>query len=123
MKKKLFFVFLCVLLIAGCTKKSEIDYSKYAFTNTSWVRDSGVDIETIRFNEDGSFSYFCACGNPVNDSDLCDKYTYDDETKTIKLECFEMTDDIIENIKIMDVSNENLLLDFDGELRKFKRDN
>lgn len=120
--KKLFFAFLCFWLITGCTEKTKIDYSDYAFTNISWVRDNGFDIETIRFNGDGGFSYYCACGNPVNDSDLCDKYTYDDETKKIKLECFEMTEDIIDNIKIIDVSNEILLLDFDGEIREFKKD-
>lgn len=123
MIKKLFFVFLCSLLISGCTRKEKIDYSGYEFANKSWVRDTEVDTETIRFNGDGSFSYYCACGNSVNDSDLCDKYTYNEKTKIIKLECFEMTEDIIDNIKIVDVSDEILVLDFDGEIREFKKDN
>lgn len=33
----------------GCKKNQQekIDYSKYSFTDVSWTRDSGYDIETI----------------------------------------------------------------------------
>ena len=87
----------------------------------SWTRDSGHDEETIRFNEDGSFSYSCACGNPVNDADLCENYTYDEKTKEITLDCFETTEDTITTIKVISVSETNLELDFNGEIRKFTK--
>ena len=61
-----------LLSLSGCTKNNidkTIDYSKYQFTDISWTRKAEHDIETIRFGSDGSFAYYCACGNPVNDSD------------------------------------------------------
>ena len=118
---------LCCLLFAGCkandvsdgTKESVVDYSDYSFTGVSWTRDAENDIETIRFSPDGSFSYYCACGNPVNDSDLCEGYRYDDETKTITLDCLEVTDEMIAVIKIVKYDENELQLDFDGEIRVF----
>ena len=128
MKKMLVFLMLGSLVFTGCGKEEEkkveekTDYSEYAFTDVNWVRDSGHDIETISFKADGSFSYTCACGNPVNDADLCETYTYNDETKEIKLDCFETTEETVTNIKIVEVSEDNLELDFDGEIRKFEKE-
>lgn len=119
-------VLVCAILFIGCTKnqktdESSIDYSKYSFVNTSWTRDAENDIETIRFGGDGSFSYYCACGNPVNDSDLCEGYTYDDDTKTITLNCIETTDEMITIIKIVKCDETELHLDFNGEVRVFTK--
>ncbi len=116
--------FVIIVLFAGCNKtlktnNSSVDYSKYSFVNTSWSRDAEHDIETIRFGEDGSFSYSCACGNPVNDADLCEGYTYDDATKTITLDCLEITDEMVTVIKIVKSNEKELHLDFNGEIRIF----
>lgn len=119
MKKIIGFILLCILL-TGCNKK--VDYSKYSFTSTSWVRDNGHDTETLTLYPDGRFSYSCACGNPVNDSDLCENYTYDDETKEITLKCFEEVSDTIKNIKIIKSTNDTLELDFNGEIRVFSKE-
>ncbi len=119
-------VLVCVILFMGCdgnqkTKVPSIDCSKYSFVNISWTRDAEHDTETIRFGEDGSFSYYCGCGNPVNDSDLCDGYTYDDATKTITLDCIETTDEMVTIIKIVKCDENSLHLDFDGEIRIFEK--
>ena len=117
-------VLLCIILFVGCAKNEKtdnVDYSKYSFVNTAWTRDTEQDIETIRFGADGSFSYYCACGNSVNDSDLCEGYTYDDDTKTITLDCFETTDEMITVIKIAKCDEKELHLDFDGEIRVFTK--
>lgn len=117
-------VFVCSILFAGCNqneKTDNVDYSKYSFVNAAWTRDTEQDIETIRFGADGSFSYYCACGNSVNDSDLCEGYTYDDDTKTITLDCFETTDEMITVIKIVKCDEKELHLDFDGEIRVFTK--
>ena len=122
--KKIFLIFiLSILLLTGCETKNnkKIDYSEYLFTNINWERDGENDIETIRFNADGTFGYSCSCGNPVNDSDLCEGYTYNDETKEIKLDCFELTDEMITTIKIIEVTETTLELDFDGEIRFFEK--
>ena len=129
MKKYVFLlvlVLLFTLLFVGCgenkgTESVIVDYSKYSFVNTSWTRDAEHDIETIRFGEDGAFTYYCSCGNPVNDSDLCEGYTYDDATKTITLDCIEITDEMVTEIKIVKCDENSLHLDFDGEIRVFEK--
>lgn len=125
MKKLLVVLIAGCFILTGCGEKEEetkVDYSVYSFVDVSWVRDSGHDIETIKFRADGSFSYSCACGNPVNDADMCEKYTYDDKTKEIKLDCFETTEETITTIKVVSATDETLELDFDGEIRKFTKE-
>ena len=119
-------VLICALLFVGCSNNGksdnrDADYSKYSFVGVSWTRDADNDIETIRFGADGSFTYYCACGNSVNDSDLCEGYTYDDKTKTITLECIETTDEMVTVIKIVKCDENELQLDFDGEVRTFTK--
>ena len=86
--KKIAFLMLMVLLLTSCSDTKEKDYSKYLFTDVSWTRTAENDIETIIFKSNGRFTYYCSCGNPVNDSDLCESYTYNDDTKEITLDCF-----------------------------------
>lgn len=120
---------LCVAF-TGCgkdeskeTEKDKVDYSKYSFAGVRWSRETEHDVETIRFNTDGSFSYSCACGNPVNDSDLCESYTYDDETKTITLDCIEETEDMVTKIIVNKCDGNTIELDFDGDIRTFTKEN
>ena len=127
MKKYIIILMLVGLFLTGCNDKKEKtqvkDYSEYLFTDVSWTRDGGNDIETIVFKSDGRFSYYCSCGNPVNDSDLCESYIYNDKNKEIKLDCFETTEETITNIKILEMTEEVLELDFNGEIRKFEKEN
>ena len=113
-------------LLTGCgnnTYSVAVDYSEYPFTDTSWTRKAEHDIETIRFTSDGRYSYSCGCGNSVNDSDLNDGYTYDDETKTITISYIETTEETISTIKIVMCDENSIKLDFDGETREFFKDN
>ena len=126
MKKNIIILMLVGMFLTGCgdtkEKTQEKDYSEYLFTDVSWTRDAGNDIETIVFKSNGRFTYYCSCGNPVNDSDLCESYTYNDETKEIKFDCFETTKEMITNVKIVEMSEDILELDFNGEIRKFKKE-
>ena len=126
MKKNIIILILVGIFLAGCgdtkEKMQEKDYSEYLFSDVVWTRDGGNDIETLVLKSDGSFSYYCSCGNPVNDSDLCESYTYNDETKEIKFVCFETTEEMITNIKIVKISEDILELDFKGEIRKFEKE-
>ena len=126
MKKNIIILILVGMLMTGCGETKEKiqkkDYSKYFFSDVRWTRDGGNDIETLILKSDGSFSYYCSCGNPVNDSDLCESYTYNDETKEIKFECFETTEEMVTNIKIVEISEDVLELDFNGEIRKFEKE-
>ena len=126
MRKKVIILLLVGVVLTGCGKSPETtetkDYSKYLFTDVSWTRDGGNDIETLKFKSDGSFVYYCSCGNPVNDSDLCEGYTYDDKTKEIKLDCFETTEETITTIKVIESTENTLELDFNCEIRKFEKE-
>ena len=124
--KKIIILVLAALLLTGCDstreEKQEKDYSKYSFTDVSWTRDAENDIETIVFKSNGRFVYYCSCGNPVNDSDLCENYTYNDKTKEITLDCFEETEETITKIKVLKSTETTLELDFNGEIRKFEKE-
>ena len=85
------------------------------------TRDAENDVETIVFKSDGRFTYYCSCGNPVNDSDLCETYTYNKDTKEITLDCLEETEETVTNIKIVNSTETTLELDFNGEVRKFEK--
>lgn len=124
--KKIIILVLVTLLLTGCEstkeEKQEKDYSKYSFTDVSWTRDAENDIETIVFKSNGRFVYYCSCGNPVNDSDLCENYTYNDKTKEITLDCFEETEETVTTIKVLKSTETTLELDFNGEIRKFEKE-
>ena len=125
--KKIIILVLAALLLTGCDsireEKQEKDYSKYSFTDVSWTRDAENDIETIVFKSNGRFVYYCSCGNPVNDSDLCENYTYNDKTKEITLDCFEETEETVTTIKVVKSTETTLELDFNGDIRKFEKSN
>ena len=109
----------------GCSKKDigkTVNYSEYSFTDTLWTRKAQHDVETIRFGSDGSFVYYCACGNPVNDSDLNEGYTYDDATKTITVKYIETTEETVSTIIIEECNIESIKLNFDGEIREFVKE-
>lgn len=103
-------------------KSYGVDYSSCSdFADIQWTRETEADTEYISFSSDGGFSYYCACGNSVNDSDLCDGYTYDEDTKTIKLEASEKTDSMVTEIKIINCDEDSIELDFGGDVRSFVR--
>ena len=135
MKKYKLFITLFSCLIAfslvGCATKDgvddtenqnaqiESDYSMYNFTEKQWVRDAESDRETLRFLANGEYRYSCSCGNPVDDSDMVESYSYDDTTKTFTLNYYEELEDVITEIKLIRCDDEKLELDFDGEIRTF----
>lgn len=100
---------LCMIL-AGCGSGGD-------FKDTEWQRETDVCTETIYFGSDGDFSYYCSCGEPVDDSDLCETYSYDEKSGIITLN-YEGSP---REIKLVSVDNNKLALDFDGEERCFKR--
>lgn len=109
--------FVCTFL-ASCKLKQ--GYGDYPFVNVEWTRSTKSDTEFINFYDDGNFSYYCGCGNPVNDSDLCEGYTYDDGTKTITLKYSEKTEEAITSIIVKKCTDNELILDFNGDIRTFE---
>ena len=125
MKRSIFILILVGVVLTGCgnTKEAKKDYSEYLFTDVTWTREGGNDIETIVFKSNGRFIYYCSCGNPVNDSDLCETYTYNEKTKEITLDCLEETEDTVTTIKVVNSTETTFELDFNGEIRKFEKSN
>ena len=116
MRKGIILLMVCLCFLAGCEKE------KAGFMDISWTRETEVDTETIFFGSDGSFHYSCGCGNPVNDADLCEGYTYDEKNGSITLECIEITEKMVTEIEVVSFDEDTLELGFDGEIRKFKKE-
>ncbi|MBE6587696.1 MAG: hypothetical protein E7647_04690 [Ruminococcaceae bacterium] len=118
--------FVVLASLSGCARSSQkgdpdFDLSTLDFVNTDWERQTDSCTETIYFNDDGSCGYYCACGNPVNDDDLCEGYSYDPETETIYLDFHPSIKGVVREIAVKSCDGETLVLDFEGDLRTFER--
>lgn len=91
------------------------------FAGIKYEGSNGADTEFIRFAKDGSFSYYCACGNPVDNYDLCEYYTYDKEKNEIELICYSGVTKKEKNIKILTATKEKLKIEINGKIREFTR--
>ena len=91
------------------------------FVDIRYERSTEADTEFIRFSKEGSFSYYCACGNPVDNSDLCEYYTYDKENNKIELVCYDEVPEKEKNIKILTATKDKLKIEINGEIREFTR--
>ena len=113
MKKSKILIVICVLvlLIVICvlTLKVLNKNDELPFAGVRWVRYSH-DKEMLTFHEDGNFGYACSCGSPVDNSDVCEIYTYNDSTKTITLDC---GDGETEKIEIISYEEDELTLKFE----------
>lgn len=92
------------------------------FADVKYERSTEADTEFIRFYKDGSFSYYCACGNAVDNYDLCEYYTYDKEKNEIELVCFSEITKKEKNIKILKATKDKLKIEINGETREFTRE-
>ncbi|MGN1370662.1 MAG: hypothetical protein ACI4XM_00065 [Candidatus Coprovivens sp.] len=108
---------IVILSIIALNQKEQNSSLNTTILTKEWSRQIEGDTEYISFSKDGNFSYFCACGNSVDDYDLCDTYTYDKKTNKITLNCD--SSDIIDKITIVKSTEYELVLEFNGETREF----
>ena len=127
MKRRVLLWTLCIVVclsLIGCGKgqpeETKPALERGGFEDMTWTRDTESCIETLCFRSDGTCSYTCACGNPVNDDDLCEGYRYDAESKSILLEFLETTEETVTEIRVESFDGTTLVLDFDGNLRTFQ---
>lgn len=99
------------IMFAGCSKSDE---RPEFLTAHEWVHYDSACNETISFGDDGHFAFYGDEGNPVGDSDLYDKYSYDSESGEIKLK-----PDGDMSIKVLRHEKSRLLLDIDGDVKEF----
>ena len=118
--KRFLIILISLLLFAcsfcACSNNKQYDFP---FVDIRWTRDGDSDTEYLRFYSNGEFSYYCGCGNPVNDSDLCDGYTFDPKTNVITLKYTFPSRDAVTKIKVIKCSEDELVLDFNGDIRTF----
>ena len=112
-------VLLCVTLF-GCGEKKAPD--ECPFAEIRWTRITEQDVEYLFFSKNGGFSYYCGCGNPVDDADLCEEYEYYADEKSVKLIYLDGTSGCIEKISVVEFDGDSLTLDFDGDVRTFARE-
>lgn len=105
--KRIFTIIMIGILLVGCGKTDFL-------TEHDWVHYDSTCLETIYFDKDGHFSYYSDEGNPVNDSDLYDKYSYDSNSKKINL---LPTGDM--SIQVLRYEKSRLLLNIDGDVKEF----
>lgn len=104
-------VMLTSVLATGCIGgDSHPDF----LTQHEWIHFSSDD-ETINFGEDGHYSYHCGCGEPVGNSDLFDKYSYDEDEAVIHLKPSGDNDEI----RVLRQEKSRLLLLVDGMVKEF----
>lgn len=123
MNLKILILFLIMVstvsFVAGCTGQKESDKENDLFFADKeyycYDETLGENL-VIRFGKDGSFSYHCECGEPVGDSDLYEKYSYDEEKGVITL---LGEDDMSSEIQIVDHTDSELTLKINGEVKKF----
>lgn len=105
--KRIFTIIMIGILLVGCAKTDFL-------TEHDWVHYDTTCIETIYFGKDGHFAYYSDEGNPVNDSDLYDQYSYDSKSKKIHL---KPTGDM--SIQVLRYEKSRLLLNIDGDIKEF----
>lgn len=116
-------------MLAGCVQDENTDEKtdetqqsselSEDFTDKEWLFYDEVTAEhlCLHLRSDGSYSYHCQCGEPVGDSDLYDKYEYDEETGVITLS--NDYDDATDEIKVIDYNEYHLLLEIEDEIKDF----
>ena len=125
MKKKigLFVIMVIAMAMAGCGKQAEEQKAEssvnWEFADKEWLFYDEVTAEhlCLNFGSDGSYSYHCQCGEPVGDSDLYEKYEYDEEAGVIHL--FNDYDDETDEIKVLGYNEYHLMVEIDGRIRDF----
>ncbi len=127
MTKKIFIIIIVVLIVGLISllvinhfRKDNLekdDHKKETinFKASDWQRLTESDTEFLYFNEDGTFSYYCACGSPVDDFDACEKYTYDKNKNQIVLKCMDGK----RKLKIVEYNEDKLVLEFEDGNRTF----
>jgi plastocyanin len=114
-------IILIIIILLSIFINIYIQNKKYSYklsdtiTSKSWSREGKNDTETIVFGKDGHFTYYCSCGNAVDNFDLCDSYNYNNKEKKIKVNCHTKNKTII----LKKATEYELVLEIDGEERIF----
>lgn len=123
-QNKIFGAILCLVLLccitacgSGTKKKKEGSYPDFLI-NHDWEYNTLSCTEILHFYEDGGFSYYEACGNPVGNSDCYETYSYDEATGIVTAYGY---DDSVEDMEIVVLryTKDSLLVSIEGAIKEF----
>lgn len=104
-------IIICIIFLFGCESNE-----KEASIFHAWERSENGYDELLNLNKDGSFSYYWPdAGELIDDSDLCESFTYDEENNLIILNC----SDEKRNIKIVSLKSDKLVLEYQDKQKIF----
>ncbi len=87
-------------------------------TKKDWKYNSLSCTEILHFQEDGGFSYYETCGNPVGNSECYETYSYDEDKGIVTAYGY---DDSVEDLEIavLRYTEESLLVSIEGAIKEF----
>ena len=112
-------IFMMMIILSGCSSADKLsDKDVKMIQEKPWVRPMEEYSEELILDKKGAFYYYdSTSGNAVDDYDLCDSYTIDQQKKEVHLHCDGS--ELVDTIGIKKVSKQELVLDFAGKERKF----
>lgn len=112
-------VILFYVAVLKISQDSITEDASFLTAAESWYHYDEItgENEVMRFQEDHSFYWGCACGEPVGNSDLLERYEFDLETSKIKL--YNDYDDFNMEAEVLHHSDHHLLLKIDGEIKDY----
>lgn len=126
MMKKRLVIIICCILLCGCqnttkqqTDKKEENFSEYdLLVKGYWSHYDPIigEMENMTLTKKGEFIYCCSCGEPINDSDLYDTYSYEEPGK-ITLRSSD--DQYSEEIDILSIDDMMLLIKMEDDIIEF----
>ena len=107
---------ILIFSLTGCKAETSASNQKNPefLTDNEWIHYT-ICNETISFHDDGGFAFYCACGSPVGNYDLFDRYKYNEQNSEITLHPEAEGN----TIKILRHEKSRLLLECNDGIKEF----
>lgn len=116
-----YLIFAAVFFLQGCASSpSSITDEKFQTAQGKvWIRHEEEWDEILLLDDDGTFYYYYPdAGNAVDDYDLCDTYEFSESDESLHLHCNGAGS--IDIVRVKELNEKELKLDFNGEIRTFQ---
>lgn len=125
-KSKKIYIGICVVIIMlsviliGCENNKDDnlkkDINKDLYKKWLFYNEVRGEIEVLRLEKNGNFSYNCSCGEGIEDFDVYDSYEYIKEKKKIIVHGKDAKD---KHIDILGMNEYHLMLRINGKIKDF----
>lgn len=118
--KRWMWMILCIALLSGCGDKETHEQSPLptGIAGVDWLQDDNGRDFKLFLGEDCTVSYYSpSAGNPYNDFDLCENYTYNAKSNEFSFDTHSCS------MKFIDITEDGktLVLLVDGDKMTFHR--